>query len=400
MAWSSELLILLFATFVTNLGFGIIQPILPVFAADLNAAGFMLGLIFSGLSITKLIFNPLVGRLSDIWGRKVFIVTGLLAYSGVALSYTLVSTPSELLLVRLLAGITFSMVMPVVMAYMGSISPKGEESFYMANLNLFVGMGMALGPVLGGVLADRYGTNMAFIGQAILLFLAFLIGLVLMPKGVRHHPATHIVEQRPFRIIFASPIMKGLALATIVSAMAISGLMVFLPLLCKSQHFSNTEVGILLAVVMIIAGFLQLPFGKLAGRYDKIGFICAGGLIGAIGLAVLPACRGFWSFLFIGMVVAVGSALAAPATSGLIIERCREIGLGASMGVISSFQEAGFIVGPIASGLMMDQFDLASAFHFMAGLYAASAIFLYIFARSRNQEFKPSAKQIGNENSQ
>jgi len=382
MAWSSELMTLMFATFVTNLAFGIIQPILPIFAADLNAAGFMLGLIFSGLSISKLIFNPLVGRLSDKWGRKIFIVTGLFAYTGVALSYTLVSTPHQLLIVRLAAGIAFSMVMPVVAAYMGSMSPRGEESFYMANLNLFVGIGMAIGPVIGGVLADLYNKDMAFIGQAVLLFAAFLITLFLLPKDAEHRYTAQPVK-RPFKALFTSNLMKGLALATTVSAMAVSGLFVFMPLLCKKLNFSNTQVGILLAVVMILAGFLQLPFGKLAGRHDKVLFICAGVIIGAISLALLPECKTFWSFLTIGMVVAVGTALSAPAASGLIIEQCRETGLGASVGMISSFQEAGLIAGPIVSGLIMDQFDLSSVFRLMAGLYAVITILFYYFAKIR-----------------
>jgi MFS transporter, DHA1 family, multidrug resistance protein len=382
MAWSSELVTLMFATFVTNLGFGIIQPILPIFASDLKAAGFMLGLIFSGLSISKLIFNPLVGRLSDKWGRKIFIVTGLFAYTGVALSYTLVSTPHQLLFVRLAAGIAFSMVMPVVVAYMGSMSPKGEESFYMANLNLFVGIGMAIGPVLGGVLADLYNKDMAFIGQAILLFVAFLITLFLLPKDTIYRHTDQGVK-RPFKVFFASNLMKGLALASTVSAMAISGLFVFMPLLCKSLKFSNTEVGILIAVVMILAGFLQLPFGKLAGRYNKVLFICVGGIIGAISMALLPECKNFWSFLAIGMMVAVGAAISAPAASGLIIEQCRGTGLGASVGMISSFQEAGLIAGPIVSGLIMDQFDLNSVFRLMAGLYAVTTILFYYFAKNR-----------------
>lgn len=382
MARSPELITLLIATFVTNLGFGIIQPILPIFAADLHAAGLMLGLIFSGLSISKLIFNPLVGRLSDRWGRRIFIVMGLFAYTWVALCYTWVTTPEGLLGVRLMAGITFAMVMPVVTAYMGGLSPKGEESYYMATLNLFVGMGMALGPVLGGVLADMYGTDMAFIGQAVLLFLAFLISLALLPNSKEHQQAALTIEQ-PFKVILASNLMKGIVIATTVSAMAISGLVVFMPLLCKSYHLTNTQVGVLLAVVMIFAGFLQLPFGKLAGRHDKVLFIVIGGVTGAISLAILPLCTGFWSFLIIGVFVATGAAISTPAASGLIIEKCRDIGLGASIGVLASFQEAGLIIGPIVSGLIMDQFDLTNVFRVMAGLYVAATILFYYFARMR-----------------
>ena len=380
MALSYEIGILLFASFVTNFGFGVIQPILPIFAADLNASGLMLGLIFSAISISKLFFNPLFGWLSDRKGRKVFITTGLFLYSIVAISYTLISTPLQMLFVRLAAGFAFAMVMPIVTAYLGSLSKQGEESYIMAMLNLSMGLGMALGPVIGGILADRFSMKAPFYGQAMLLFSSFLITLILFPRSKKAHK-TADTPKISLRKFFSSNIMIGITISVCMNAMIMSSLFLFIPLLCKSLNLSNTHVGILLATVMIISGLLQLPSGKLAGKYDKINFIISGSLIGAITVGVLPMCHSFQALLLVCLFTAIGFALSGPALSGLLIEKGRSVGLGASIGTISAFQETGMIIGPILSGLIMDKIDINSVFYIMAGFGALTTFIFFLFTK-------------------
>ncbi len=376
MLLSSEIGILLFASFVTTFGFGIIQPILPIFAADLKASGFMLGLIFSAMSMSKLFFNPLFGWLSDKKGRKVFITSGLFIYVFVALSYTLISTPVQMIFVRLAAGFTYAMVMPIVIAYIGGMSKQGEESYNMATLNLSAGLGMAMGPIIGGILADKFNMNAAFYGQATLLFISFLITLFLLPNQKPDHKAVQTAKL-PLKKLFSSNVMIGIAISTCMNAMTMSSLFVFMPLFSKSLKLTNTQIGILLATVMILSGLLQLPFGKLAGKYDKINFIISGSLIGAATVGLLPLCHGFHALLGVSLLVAIGFAMSGPALSGLLIERSRATGLGASIGTISAFQEAGLIVGPVFSGLIMDKIDLNSVFYIMAG-FSALATFIFI----------------------
>jgi MFS family permease len=383
MLLSSETAILLFASFVIYLGFGIILPILPIFAADLNASGLMLGLIFSAMSITKLFFNPIFGWLSDKKGRKIFITSGLFLYTFVALSYTIVGTPVHMIIVRLAAGVTSAMVIPIVTAYLGSLSKHGEESYNMAMLNLSVGLGIALGPVIGGMLADKFNTQATFYGQAILLFVSFLITLILFPnKQVEQKTAQK--PNLPLRKLFSSNVMIGIAISICMNAIMISSLFVFIPLLCKSLKLSNTQIGILLATVMIVSGLLQLPFGKIAGKHDKVNLIVTGGLIGAIMVGILPICHSFPALLVFSMIVAIGLAMSGPALSGLLIENGRAMGLGASIGAISSFQESGMIIGPILSGLIMDQIDLNSVFYILAVFSTLATIIFFLFTKIKN----------------
>ncbi len=385
--WTRTLISLLVTTFTAYIGLGIIQPILPIFAKDLHASGLMLGLIFSAISIPRIALNPLVGKLSDKAGRKIFIMLGLGCYSIVAIGYTYVTTPAELLFVRIIAGVAFALVMPAVAAYVGSLSPKKEESQYMAALNMAVGFGIAAGPIIGGVVSDQYDFNTVFYIQAILLFSAFIMSFVLLPSHESYHKK-HIPSKKPFKIIIKSNLMKGLLLSTVISSVALSGLIVFIPLLCNEKGLKNIEIGILLSVFTVISGGLQIPFGKLADRHDKIIIMICGGTIVTAGLVLFPLSNNFTSFVASSIVMAVGMALAGPAGSGLIIEHSKilGIGLGVSIGIIGSFQEAGLILGPILSGLIMDAISIYAVFYSTACLYIISMGALYYFAKIKKTQ--------------
>ena len=101
---------LFFATFASMIGIGIIAPILPLYAETLGASKLWIGIIFSGFSFSKLIFMPLMGRLSDMKGRKAFIATGLCIYIPISLGYIVADNPFFLTMVRIGQGFAAAMI--------------------------------------------------------------------------------------------------------------------------------------------------------------------------------------------------------------------------------------------------------------------------------------------------
>jgi len=154
--------ILALSVFSSMLGVGIISPLLPLYAENLGATGIWLGIIFSGFSISRAIFMPIIGRFSDRSGRKSFLCIGLLIYSIISLGYILASNASELTLVHLIQGAAAGMIIPIAQAYVGDISPEGEEGTWMGYFNAAFFTGFGFGPLLGGVLTDHFGMNAAF----------------------------------------------------------------------------------------------------------------------------------------------------------------------------------------------------------------------------------------------
>jgi len=155
------------------LGIGIIVPLLPIYAESLGASGLWIGVIFSGFSISRSLFMPIVGPWSDKKGRKIFIAVGLLIYAIISLGYVLSDSVAAIVMVRSIQGFSAAMIIPIAFAYIGDISPNGREGGYMGIFSVSLFAGFGLGPVLGGVMKDRFGLNADFYAMGGLCLFAF-----------------------------------------------------------------------------------------------------------------------------------------------------------------------------------------------------------------------------------
>ena len=174
---------LFLAVFSVTLGVGLVVPLLPVYAYELGASGLHIGLIFGGFSLSRTVFLPLFGRLSDLKGRKAFITTGLLAYFLVSLGFALSKDLNVFILIRVLQGIASAMILPVAQAYIGDITPPHKEGLVMGLFNLSLYGGLSLGPVLGGAANDLFGIQASFLGMGCVSLLGFFLCWALLPAG-------------------------------------------------------------------------------------------------------------------------------------------------------------------------------------------------------------------------
>jgi DHA1 family multidrug resistance protein-like MFS transporter len=141
------LVTLLLALFIAFLGVGIIAPIIPIYAMDLGATGVTVGLMVAAFSISRGVLQPIFGSISDRQGRKRFLVIGLLIYAVVGVTYTLATSVEHLILIRLFHGIGSAMIVPIVMAYVGDLTPEKQEGKYMGMLNIALFAGIGAGPI-------------------------------------------------------------------------------------------------------------------------------------------------------------------------------------------------------------------------------------------------------------
>jgi len=118
--------VLALSIFSSMLGVGIVAPLLPIYADEMGATGIWIGVIFGGFSISRTIVMPIIGRLSDRHGRKLFLGIGLLAYAIISLGYIWAENVSQLTAVRLIQGAASGMIIPIAQAYIGDISPEGK----------------------------------------------------------------------------------------------------------------------------------------------------------------------------------------------------------------------------------------------------------------------------------
>jgi len=371
--------ILALSIFSAMLGVGIIAPLLPLYADSLGATGIWLGVIFAGFSISRAIFMPIIGRLSDRDGRKRFICTGLLIYSIISLGYIWADTILQLTLVRLIQGAAAGMIIPIAQAYVGDIAPEGEEGKWMGYFNAAFFTGFGFGPLMGGILTDHFGMNAAFFTMGGLNLLAFLVTARFIPE-TRQRKAVR--PRLSFKETSTSGMVKGLFSFRLGYSTGRGAFATFLPIFAAACiDLSPTLIGVLLAINILLTSLLQVYSGNIADRFNRRVLVALGSLINLIFLALIPFTRNFWQLLGLCIFGGLGGAISMPASSALTIEEGRKFGMGSTIAIFTMAMSIGMAIGPILGGIIVDYININSVFYFAAATGLLGTILFSWFTR-------------------
>jgi MFS family permease len=369
------------SVFASMLGVGIIVPLLPLYAENLGATGIWIGIIFASFSISRAIISPIVGSLSDRRGRKLLLSIGLLGSAIISLGY-MSNSLWGLTVVRLLHGAASGMIQPIAQAYIGDISPKGEEGKWMGYFNAAFFTGFGFGPLMGGALADHFGMNVSFFAMGGLNLLAFLIVAFLLPE-IRHGKATASASLS-FKEMSSSGMVKGLFSFQLISSLGRGIFAAFLPIFAGiTLGLSPTLIGILVAVNFLLMALLQPYCGHIADRFNRTTLVAISSLVGAVSIALIPLGSSFWSLLGICALGGISGAMATPAASALSVDEGRRFGMGATMAILAMAFSIGMAVGPLLGGVIADLISLNSAFYFGAAFGVIGTILFIWFAQQK-----------------
>jgi len=354
-------IVLFMAVFASTMGVGFIGPLLPLYARDLGAAGLTLGMIFAGFSMSRFILTPFIGRLSDKLGRKIFLVTGLAILSLFSLAYIRAETVAQLILVRALHGASAGMVIPVAQAYIGEISPKGREGAYMGTFTLSLFLAFGIGPLLGGPLADRFGMTVPFVVMGTLAAVAFLLTLIFLPELGLHKERWK--RRVPMTVFLAEPLVIALLLFRSVVSFGRGLVIPFLPFVAESLGASLSVIGVLLATNILLAGVLQVPFGRLADRVSRPLLMGLGIIASAAVIFAIPFCKTIGSLFVLQAATGAAGALGFPAGLAVATQCGRRFnGMGTMMAIYNLGMSVGLILGPLAGGAIEGIFGLDFVF--------------------------------------
>lgn len=376
--------VLLLCVFTVMLGLGIIGPIIPIYAKCMGATYFEVGLLGSIWSLSRLIFTPIIGRLSDIKGRKKIIAIGLLAYAMVSVLYAAAWDYPSLLSFRFLHGLGSAMAIPIAMAYVAEVAPGGREGRYMGNMNLAMFAGMGLGPLIGGYLGDNFSLSTPFYVMGALAALSLILLMVFLPEEVGRRG-----EIRPsYRSVLGSSLIRAAFIYRAVMALGIGGTMSFMALFISGPEEDGglalpiSIAGLVMSLSQVSSALLQRPFGLVADRYDKFRLVILGGVIGALGYSLLPLSRSLTSLIGFLLLTSLGNAIGMPALTALITIEGRGVGMGTTMGVIEGAMSIGMILGPLIYGLVVDSMGLRTAFLTTGIICICGTITFYLLHRS------------------
>ena len=373
------LVTVLFTVFTAMLGVGVIIPVMPLFATGLGATGFTLGFIIAAFSVTRGLLQPIVGSWSDTWGRKGFLITGLTIFAIVGLLVPKASSVLDLIFIRSFQGVGSAMIVPIAMAYMGSLAPEGQEGRYMGYLNIALFCGIGCGPILGGVVADQWGLASVFYVMAALSTCALTLVIVNMPYNTQHEATSPLGLLHNLKKMLGRRKTMGMLIARFSTMIMMVPTMAFLPLLVSSQHkATGMQIGLIIACRTFVNAILQVPFGKLADRYSKVLLLVIGCSCMGVVIITIPSGRSIPMMVVLYMFLGLGEAVIWPVLGALATEEGRaHYGQGTMMGVFNLAMSAGVFSGAILAGISMDVLGIQWAFY-VSG--TAVLIFTYIGA--------------------
>jgi len=355
---------LLLSVYIALLGIGIIVPVMPVFATDLGASGFGLGLIIAAFSISRGLLQPIVGTLSDRWGRKRFLVSGLFVYTLIGLILPQAASVGNLILIRALHGVGSAMIVPVAMAYMGDMAEEGKEGQAMSMLNIAIFCGIGTGPLLGGIFTDFWGMESAFYAMAALSALALILVLLQMPaSAAQSGTGPELSTFQVLTALLAGRRSRGILMARMSTMIIMVPTMAFLPLLMH-QWFaaSGLQIGIVIACRTFVNALLQTSFGKLADRSNKVWLLKVGCLVVSGVMCLVPLAGSFAWLLLLFAILGVGEAIIWPVLGALATEEGRRYGQGSMMGIFNLAMSMGVLLGALGAGISVDLLGLAPSF--------------------------------------
>jgi len=385
------LLILSFTLLVVMIGYGMVLPVMPFYIEKLSAGGRELGWLMSTYSLMQLICAPLWGILSDRIGRKPVLTVGVLGYAVTLFLFGLADRLWMLFLARTLSGVLSSATMPTAMAYIGDNAPEKDRSGSMGQLSAAMGIGVVIGPLLGGLLSSNSLSLPFFIGAA-MAFTAFLLVIFVLPESRASSKPVQAARVRPgisraaLRDLFTNPAAIVLLPIFIMSFgltsfQGITGLYVV-----DRFQFDTTQVGAIWMVMGIVLVAVQGTLvGPLSRRIGELPLIRLGLFGGAAGFVFMALATGFTTILLALAFFTLSLALMGPALNGYI-SRLAGDRQGTVMGMNSAATSLGRVIGPVWAGYL---YDVNKAYPYLSGaaslLIGLLVVMLALHPRNNNK---------------
>lgn len=379
--------VLFIAVLATMIGLSIIEPLMAIYSESFGATGLYVGMIFAAFTISRGIFTPLAGKLSDHHGRKKFIAAGLLVYTAVSFFYLFAHSVNSLIAVRILQGMATAFVAPLAMAYIGDISPRNEEGKYIGTFSISMFLGMGIGPIIGGVLNHFHSMNAAFIAMGVLGLLSLLTVLFLLPELDIHKRK----KPTPFLKILREKEIQEILLVRFVTSFGISGFLVFFPLYATSLGLNTAQIGLLVSLNLLITAVMQRYFGKMADKHSKITLIMLGNILLGVAILLMPLVKHFYTLIGLNLMMGTAGAITTPANAALAAQFGKLHGMGSAMGLLNAAFSVGMAAGPLLAGLVFDIGGLTMVFLETAAIVIGGTAAFYVFMRRNRQRLHSTA---------
>jgi MFS transporter, DHA1 family, tetracycline resistance protein len=370
---SRPLLVIFLTIFVNLVGFGIIIPLLPFYAETFGASPIVIGLLFASFSVCQLIASPLLGELSDRWGRRPVLIVSLI---GTALSFAMLAVAQSLAMLfaaRIVDGLSGGNI-TTARAYIADVTAEEDRARAFGLLGAAFGLGFIVGPALGGLFSTISYTAPIWAAAAITV-VATVLAWVWLPEtvhrthagGVRPWGALRELSRRPgLRLLLGIDFIYWMSFAVYQTTFALFG--------ARRFGFDATHIGYLFsafgALGVIVQGGMVGPIADRLGtrRTLVMGLACA-----AIGWGGSALTYNVPLFVFMLVPGAIGIGLCNATLSALVSNAAAPHEQGRVQGAAGALESLGRTMGPVWGNAVLQGAGEGAAYGAAAGLLVGAA---------------------------
>jgi DHA1 family tetracycline resistance protein-like MFS transporter len=354
---TSALTFIFITVLIDVIGLGIIIPIIPDLIMELTGEGVSEASSYGGwllfaYAIMQFIFSPILGGLSDKYGRRPILLISLFGLGVDYIFHALAPTLTWLFIGRVLAGICGASF-TTANAYIADVSTPEKRAQNFGLIGAAFGLGFIIGPVIGGLVGDNFGVRTPFYVAAGLSLLNVLYGFFVLPESLpvndrrafsfkRSNPLNALLNLKRF------PMLKGLVLSFVLIYIASHAVQSNWSFFTKYRfEWSKGAIGISLAVVGVVTaivqgGLIRVIIPKLGVKKSVfIGFALYG-----IGLVLFGVANSSWMMYAFIIPYCLGG-IGGPALQSIISDKIPINEQGELQGTLTSLMSATAIVGPL-----------------------------------------------------
>jgi DHA1 family multidrug resistance protein-like MFS transporter len=410
--------VLWIAMLMAMAGIGMVSPLLPIFVReDLGGPEIAVALSFSGVAVAQLFLSPFVGRLGDRFGVKWFLVVGFFIYAITGFGYLAVSTWEQVVALRIFSGVGIAVIFPLSSAYVGRLAPPGREGELMGAFSVAQILGFGVGPLMGGIVRDSLGSDIAFFSMAMMLMNTGLLVMLLLPPRPRPQGVSDDYEevadpQLSFRELIRRRFVQAVMVSGVLGSLSFAASGAFLAVYVVSEEGLGTGsvafVGVLFGARSLMGVIIEPFSGRLADRVDRVNMVMIGMIGAAIAQFLVPSVPSGTTeisllgvdativpgLLVVYLALGVAEAIAFPAQSAIFVTVGRVTGMASVMGLQQMAWAIGFLGGSLLGALVVAMFGIENVFRYAGILTIVGAGIFFIMIRRAGDEIR-EAERIG-----
>lgn len=353
---------LCFAVLVSMIGFGLIIPLLPIYGREMGASGVYLGLLTSLFGITRAITSYPGGVLADRVGRKKLIVSGLLIYTVVMFLFGLSTKLWHLLALRACQGAASGIVWPVAATMVADIVPSKDRAKAMGVFSMMWDSGIAIGPVLGGLLSAAFSIAVPFFVCSVMALTSALLILNRVKETRISTQESKSSSAEGFS--FHALSLIGICITGFVVSFAMGLVQPILPLFGNEVlGLNEASVGLIFGAMGIARFVIKPPSGALADNIGRKKIIAMGLTLDGAFTVAIAASTNFLGIMVVSIVRSLGTGMTMPSMNALVTSLTTSEKRGKVMGIFSASRNLGLVAGPLLGGITFDAISKQTPFY-------------------------------------